>query len=98
MSNASRSHEAAANRIAQQHGVDYNKGKGPDVKAPHISVEVETQGNVSDGIRQLQGHGGPVYIAGANQQTVEEALRATEKTTVGVMDSQGRVVRSSTRR
>ena len=98
MSNASRSHEAAANRIAQQHSVDYNKGKGPDVKAPHITVEVETQGNVSDGIRQLQGHNGPVYIAGANQQTVDEALSATQNTTVGVMDSRGHIVKPSTRR
>jgi hypothetical protein len=98
MSNASRSHETTANRIAQQHGVDYNKSKGPDVKAPHITVEVETQGNVSDGIRQLQGHGGPVYIAGANRQTVDKALNATQNTTVEVMDSQGRIVKPSTRR
>ena len=98
MSNASRSHETTANRVAQQHGVDYNKGKGPDVQAPHITVEVETQGNVSDGIRQLQGHSGPVYIAGANQQTIDEALNATQNTTVGVMDSQGGIVKPSTRR
>ena len=60
------SHERAANSIARRNGAEYNKDKGPDVKTPFATIEVETEGTVRDGLRQLQGHRGPVYIAGSN--------------------------------
>ena len=94
----SRSHKMTANRIAEQHGVDYNSGKGVDIKAPGATVEVETPGTVSSGVRQLQGHRGDVYIAGTNQDAVDAALKRTEGTTIGVMDNQGNIVRYSTRK
>ena len=93
----SKSHRATANRLAQKFGVDYNKGKGADVKAPNIAVEVETPGTVAGGLRQLQGHKKPVYIAGTNKTAVDIALDKTKGTTVGVMDNQGNIVKKSTR-
>jgi len=45
----------------------------------------------------LQGHHGPVFIAGTNKAAVEAALEATVGTTIGVMDNHGNVVKPSTR-
>ncbi len=93
----SKSHKAATNRIADLYGAQYNQGKGADLKTPNIAIEVETPETVSDGLRQLQGHQGPVYIAGTNKDAVEKALEKTEGTTVGVMDRNGNIIKPSTR-
>jgi len=94
----SRSHKTTSNRIAQKYDVEYNNGKGVDIKSNRATVEVETPETVSEGLSQLQGHRGPVYIAGTNQEAVDKALDATEGTTIGVMDNQGNIVKSSSRK
>ena len=94
----SRSHDIAANRIAKKLGTEYNKGQGPDIKTPKMVVEVETDGTVKDGLRQLRGFRKSVYIAGSNQEAVKAALKATKDTTVGVMDAQGNIVKRSSRK
>ena len=97
MANESRSHKAAANRIARRLGTEYNDGEGADVQGAGITVEVETPDTVDDGPRQLQGYRNEVYIAGTNQEAVEKALEKTDGTTIGVMDNQGNIVKPSTR-
>jgi len=94
----SKSHRTTANKIAKKYNANYNTGQGADIKTSKIAVEVETEGTVRDGLRQLQGHQKPVYIAGANQSTVDKALEITQGTTVGVMDNQGRILKRSTRK
>jgi len=94
----STAHDTAAKRIAKKLGVEYNRGKGPDVIASRAVVEVETAATVKDGLRQLQGFRRSVYIAGANQQAVNAALEATKGTTVGVMDEKGKIVKRSSRK
>jgi len=92
-----RSHKTAANRIAKKFGTRAQT-EGPDIKTPKVTVEVETPGGMKEGIRQLQGSRGPVYLAGTNQEAVQEALEATKNTTVGVMDNQGKILKESTRK
>jgi len=94
----SRSHKTTANRIARKLGANYNNGEGVDIKSNRGTVEVETPDTVSDAPRQLRGHRGPAYIAGTNKDAVEKALDATKGTTIGVMDSQGNIVKQSTRK
>ncbi len=94
----SKSHKTAANRIAKKYNVDYNNSEGVDIKSNRATVEVETPDTVADGLGQLQGHRGPVYIAGTNQEAVDKAVEATEGTTIGVMDNQGNIVKSSSRK
>lgn len=94
----SRSHKTTANRIAKKFNTDYNNGDGVDIKSKRATVEVETPETVSDAPGQLRGHRGPAYIAGTNKAAVEKALEVTEGTTIGVMDSQGRIVKKSTRK
>lgn len=94
----SRPHDIAANRIAKKYGTEYNKGKGVDVNAPRAAVEVETAETVKQGLTQLQGFRKPAYIAGPNQEAVKAALERTKGTTVGVMDSHGNILKSSSRK
>lgn len=90
-------HDKTAKHLADKEGVDYNRGQGPDVDSTRRAIEVETAETSPDGRRQLQGFRKPVYIAGADEEATDAALKATEDTTVGVMDSQGKIVKSSTR-
>ncbi|MCY3808017.1 MAG: hypothetical protein OXG58_01015 [Gemmatimonadetes bacterium] len=103
-SNALRRHEMAskhdqtARRLARREGVDYNQGQGADIISNRRAIEVETASTARDGLRQLQGHRKPVYIAGADEEATKVALEAAEGTTVGVMDSDGNIVKSSSRK
>ena len=51
-------------------------------------IEVETEGTVSDGLRQLRGFRRPVYIAGADEAATRTALEAAalESTAFGADD------------
>ncbi len=91
-------HDSTANRIAKKKGVDYNRGPGPDVITPRQVVEVETENTVRDGLRQLRGFKKPVYIAAADKAATNKALEATQGTTVGVMNPQGKILKRSTRK
>ena len=91
-------HDRTAQRLARREGADYNRGKGADIIGSRRVIEVETAATAGDGLRQLQGHRKPVYIAGVDAAATEAALKAAEGTTVGVMNSQGRIVKSSSRR
>lgn len=91
-------HDKTATRLARKEGVDYNRGRGPDVNSGHRAIEVETENTARDGLRQLQGFTKPVYIAGADDAATKAALEAAKNTTVGVMNSQGRIVKPSTRK
>lgn len=91
-------HDKTASRLAGKNRADYNRGQGPDVNTPRRAIEVETADTVRDGLRQLQGFRKPVYIAGADAKATRAALDATKGTTVGVMDSQGNILKRSTRR
>ena len=90
-------HDRTATRLAGREGVPYNRGRGADIQAPGRAIEVESRDTVRDGLRQLQGHRKPVYIAGTDREATEAAIEATEGTTVGVMDPNGRIVKPSTR-
>ena len=92
------SHKATAERIAKRFNTKYNPGEGPDIVTIQAAVQIEAPDAVKDGIRQLQGYQKRVYIAGTNKRAVEMALEASQDTTVGVMDNQGRIIKSSSRR
>ena len=93
----SRSHRTTANRLAARYGAEYNTGPGADIKADSITIEVETPDTVADAGRQLQGHRGPVYVAGTNKEAVDRALDRFDDSTIGVMDNRGNIVKPSTR-
>jgi len=91
-------HDETAKRIARKKGAEYNRGQGPDVITSKQAIEIETKNTARDGLRQLRGFKKPVYIAGADAEATKAALDATKGTTVGVMNSQGKIVKRSTRK
>lgn len=91
-------HDTTAQRIADEKGVPYNQGQGPDIKTSRQIIEVETTGTISDAGRQLQGYRGPVYVAGANAAATKAALEYYDGTTIGVMDASGNILKRSTRK
>jgi hypothetical protein len=91
-------HDTTAQRIASAKGADYNRGQGPDIQTARQVIEVETTKTIKDAGRQLQGHRGPVYVAGADEKATTAALEHYEDTTIGVMDPSGKIVKSSSRK
>ena len=57
----------------------YNRGQGADIRGGRRVIEVETEATVRDGLRQLQGYQKPVYIAGADEEATQAALKATNR-------------------
>ena len=94
----SRKHRETAQRIARRYDTEYNNGPGADNRTHGMTVEVETQGTVSDAKRQLRGHKGLVFVAGADAQATQRACEEMQGTTIGVMDPYGNVLKNSTRR
>ena len=91
-------HNRTAQRIADQKGVPYNQGQGPDIKTPQQVIEVETIDTIDDASRQLQGYQRRVYVAGADEAATEAALERYKDTTIGVMDPSGNILKSSSRK
>jgi hypothetical protein len=91
-------HDQTAERLARKEGTEYNRGQGADIQGRRRVIEVETAATARDGLRQLQGHRKPVYIAGADAAATQAALDATEGTTVGVMNERGQIVKRSKRK
>ena len=90
-------HDEVAKRIAKKQGTTYNRSQGPDVENSQRAIEVETTGTVGDAARQLAGYQKPVYVAGADAKVTKKALQHYKNTTIGVKNSQGNVVKPSTR-
>ena len=91
-------HDETAQAIAENKGVDYNKGPGPDIKTSRQTIEVETSNTIGDAGRQFQGHRGPVYVAVTDDKDIPKAIERYDGTTIGVMNSSGEVVKSSSRK
>lgn len=94
----SKSHKTVAKRLAKKFNTEYNSGKGPDVIANDVVIEVETEATVHDAKRQLKGYNSKkVYVAVTTKAGAEKALKEMEGTTIGVMDSQGNILKESSR-
>ncbi len=91
-----RSYKTTVNRLSKRLGTEPQE-KGADIQMNNLAIEVEPEKTISQAIMQLQGYKKSVYIAGVNQKAVEKALKATERTTIGVMDNHGKIIKRSSR-
>ena len=91
-------HNKTAKFIAAKKGVSYNQGQGPDIRTSRQTIEVETTKTIKDAGRQLQGHRGPVYVAGADDEATKLALEYYKDTTIGVIDPLANILKSSSRK
>lgn len=86
-----------ARALAAKYGGKYNRGRGPDIKTEKITINVETARTLPTACMRLRGFRGPVYIACANNDDIGDARYWTDGKTVGIMNSQGRIIKRSTR-
>ncbi len=91
-------HDEVAKNIAKKFGGEYNPAKGVDIVTESVAIEVETERTIARAMQQLQGHRKPSYIAVTDERSVDKAIQATEDTTIGVIDSKGKIVKRSTRK
>ena len=89
-------HDATAERIATRYRTFY-KRIGVDIVTPTIAIEVESYDDVPDARRQLIGYDCSVYCAGADAAATRRALSYYASSDIGVMDSNGDVIKYSTR-
>ncbi len=86
-------HDAIAQKIAKNKGVEYNKGKGPDVITPTQAIEVATSKNdLNDSTRQLQGYKKARYLA-VPKELIKEAIDKVQGTSIGVMGPTGTIIK-----
>jgi hypothetical protein len=86
---------ATYRRIARRYGAEL-KGKGGRLIAlDSLTIAVETSATLAEGIAQLQSLGGRRFVAVTNKESIAEALRLTDGTPFGVMDSQGNIVKEA---
>lgn len=90
--------ESVARAIARRYGGTYNRGKGPDIRTDKVTINVEGSRTLRTASMRLRGFRGPVYIALVNDADADDASSLTAGKTVGIMNSEGRVLKPSTRR
>ena len=91
-------HDQIAEKLAKEFGAKYKKYKGIDIVTSNRVIEVETTKNgIYQGINQVKRSPKPRYIA-VNKRNIQNALKVTEGTGIGVMDEKGRIVKRARRK
>jgi hypothetical protein len=91
-------HDQIAESLAKKFGTRYKKHKGIDIVTDDRVIEVETTKNgIYQGIDQVKRSPKARYIA-VNDRNIQNALKATEGTGIGVIDEKGKIVKRARRR
>jgi len=90
-------HDRIAKLLAKKLKTEYNPTIGPDIVTPREVDEVEVnKGKLKEGIRQLRGFRKRRYLA-VPEDLVEDAIKATKGTKIGVRDEHGAIRKSAKR-
>lgn len=93
---APKSHDKIAEQLQKALNTPYNRGKGVDFQKGQTKVEVEpTPNTFSDGIKQLRNYKGLRYLS-TDESFINDAIRRTQNTKIGVMKPNGAVVKPAT--
>jgi hypothetical protein len=90
-----KAHTAVLRRIAKRYQGTVGHDGMPDIQAGDISIEVETAATLPEGIARLLPRLGRRYVAVTNREALDEALRLTAGTGLGVMSPQGDIIREA---
>lgn len=90
-----KAHTATLRRIAKRYGGETGNDDRADIVAGDMVIEVETAATLSAGVARLSSQSCRRYVAVTNRESLDEALRQTEGTGIGVMDPQGNIVREA---
>lgn len=89
-------HDATAERIAKRYGTTYRR-IGVDIVTFAMAIEVESYDDVPDARGQLIGYTCSVFCAGADAAATRRALSYYASSDIGVMNSNGDILKASTR-
>jgi hypothetical protein len=89
-----KAHTATLRRIAKRYGGETGK-ECADIAAGDMVIEVETAATLAAGIARLMSQTCRRYVAVTNRESLDDALKQTEGTGIGVMDPQGEIVRET---
>ena len=88
-------HDRIAKGLAKKHGVDYNEGKGPDVKADDRVIEVVThESDLYSSVAQVNRFKKRKYFA-VPPELLKKAKSVTDGTGIGVMTPTGIIKKRS---
>jgi len=88
-------HDKIAESLAEKEGVEYNQGKGPDVKSKKRVIEVATHdSDIDESTKQVIRYQKPKYLA-TPKRKVPKAIDSTRGTGIGVMDDKGKIIKRS---
>jgi len=91
-------HDQIAENLAKKFGTEYKKHKGIDIVIKDKVIEVETtKEGIYQGINQIKRSPKARYIA-VDDKNIQNALDATKGTGIGVMDSEGRIIKRAGRK
>ncbi len=83
---------ATVNRLLRRYGGEFNLDLG--VQSAKGLIAVETGATVGRTVRRLLAAEGARYLAVTNREVIPDALEAVNDYPIGVMDPQGRVIKS----
>jgi len=92
---ANKAHAAVVRRLIERYGVGGENTNGFDVHIGDLIIEVETTATLRDAVDKLRVASGRRFIAVTNREAIEDAVKLTDKTQIGVMDPWGDVVREA---
>jgi hypothetical protein len=90
-----KAHSAVVNRILARYQGTLAEDGAIDIIAGEMLIAVETTATLPANIAQILEISGQRYVAVTNQESLVEALRLTEGTSVGVMDARGEIVKAA---
>ena len=91
-------HDQIAESLAKKFKTEYRKHKGIDIVTDNRVIEVETtKGGIYQGINQVKRSPKVRYIA-VNDRNIQNALKATKGTGIGVMDENGNIIKRARRK
>jgi hypothetical protein len=86
---------ATVNRLLRRYGGEYRDDSG--LRAKKGLIAIETGATVATSVRRLMAADGARYLAVTNREVIPDALEAVNGYPIGVMDPQGRVIKTARR-
>jgi len=91
-------HDEIAKKLAKKFNTEYKSDKGIDLVLKDKVIEIETKKtSLPQGIKQVVKSSKPRYLA-VNKINVNNALKATKNTGIGVMSETGRIIKKASRK
>ena len=91
-------HDEIAEKLAKKFSTKYKPNKGIDLVTGDSVVEIETKKEgIYQGIKQVEKSSKARYLA-VNKINIDNALKATEGTGIGVMNETGKIIKKAGRK